>query len=348
MNRYRVRIFLCVFAAGRLVAPAAGAADDVPATVAELRDCIDWPKLPRLPGATDVRHRFKLCSYQAPATLAEAAAFFRKTLPAAGWVEDATAKPGFLHKDLLSVGFIKGSMRLAAIGVRIGPAIGPDGPSIVTLALEGNVDVRRFPRPADAKITKEWTSSVSFTTALTPADAAENYRKTIAASGWQEAPVESAKYFAKNGHVVHRFVKNGLEINVSAHATRDGRTEVRCSTGVRITFEPADVRAALTPKDVPTPATLLESRKVFDHQTFPRLPGAKISGGPSLLIVGSTDLAYSAPGPLADAVRFQRAAFAERGWKETWAGTATPNRVPLAYEKSGYLVSPARKLAMNS
>jgi hypothetical protein len=310
------------------------AADPTPATVAELRACIDWVNMPRLPGATAVRHRFASSTYQAPGSFADAAAFFRTALPPIGWAVDAPA-PGVDQKDYLSLGFTKGTLRLGVSGYRPDPA----GPMTVTVSLGGNVNVRSFPRPADATLTVEQPAVVMFTTAAKPADAAQACRTGIVGLGWREVPAESAKFFAKEGRVVLRFLRNGIEVGVVAATTPDGKTQVTVHTQVRQTFDPADVRAALAAKDIPAPATLTDALAVLDLRTFPRLPMAAKADRQTRPIARSSSVAYAAPATAEEAVRFHRAEFAARGWVETAADTDLPGRTTLTFEKAGYLVT---------
>ena len=134
------------FASAALQADGAGKAK--PATLAEIRDVIDWSKIPKPPGSQPSRNGFSLCSYKAPGTFLEAATFFRNSLPALGWKEDVKPIPGMDQKASLYVTFDKGDMRLSVTGYRSDP----QAPMTITLMNNGNVDVRNIPKPADAKI----------------------------------------------------------------------------------------------------------------------------------------------------------------------------------------------------
>jgi len=73
-----------------------------PATLAEIRDAIAWSQIPKPDGALPGRNGLSSCSYKAPGTSLEAAAFFRKNLPPLGWKEDTAPIPGVDQKDYLS------------------------------------------------------------------------------------------------------------------------------------------------------------------------------------------------------------------------------------------------------
>jgi hypothetical protein len=135
-----------------------------PATLAEIRDAIDWSKIPKPDGALPGRNGLSSCSYKAPGTFQGAAAFFRKNLPPLGWKEDTTPIPGVDQKDYLSVSFAKGEMHLSVSGYR--PE--PNAPMVITLSNNGNVDMRKFPKPADAKFRSNARLAAFYTTGASP------------------------------------------------------------------------------------------------------------------------------------------------------------------------------------
>ena len=320
-------------AASAFVAVSATAQEPAPATVAELRAAVDWATFPLPPGATDVRHRFASSTYKAPGTFADAAAFFRKAVPPLGWVEGPPT-PGIDQNAYLYLDFAKGPMRLAVNGYRIEPT----GPMTVTVSLLGNVDVRTFPRPADAAPRTQQPTAVMYATVAAPADAAKFCADGVRARGWRETPATGAAMLAKEGRIVQRFVQNGMEVGVVAAKEADGKTMVTCHTSVRHTFDPADVRA-LAAKDVPPLPTLKDYTAVLDLRQFPLMPGAKKQDRQTASITATARIACEVPATLAEVVAFHRKEFAARGWAETAADTDIPDRVELTYEKQGYLVT---------
>ncbi len=157
-----ISIGLLIFSSAALHAPG----DDKvkPATLAEIRDAIDWSKIPKPSGAESGRPGLSICTYKAPGTFLKAAEFFRSAMPAVGWKEDATPIPGVDQKDYLYLTFDKGDMRLSINGYRSDPK----APMTITLTNNGNVDIRAFPKPADANFRSNGRVAAFFTTAGKP------------------------------------------------------------------------------------------------------------------------------------------------------------------------------------
>lgn len=320
-------LLLLAFAAAPVTA-----ADPVPNTLAEIRAAVNWAKIPQPPGAAKVRHRLSTSHCTAPGTYAEVAEFYRKALPPLGWVEDKTPVPGLDPNSYLSVSFDKGAMQLSVSGYRSDPK----DPVSVTLSLSGNVDLRQFPKPADAKAKSDARGATYYSTGAKPLDAAEFCRKGILERGWKEVKADSFDFHAKEGRFVYRYLKNAMEITVVASTNKENQTEVTRSVGVRHKFDPSDVRESLAVKENPTPATLKEYIDVLDVRKLPVLDGAKLlerRKGPLALSNGA---AYKAPGKVADAEKLYGKALADAGWALRDTNYDLPDRIVMIFEKSGY------------
>jgi hypothetical protein len=81
--------------------------------------------------------------------------------------------------------------------------------------------------------------------------------------------------FAKEGRIVLRFLLNAMEIGVVASKNMAGETEVTLSSRVRYKFEASAIREALTPKEIPAPATGKDYLSVLDLRRFPLMKDAK-------------------------------------------------------------------------
>ncbi|MFO0936836.1 MAG: hypothetical protein U0798_10020 [Gemmataceae bacterium] len=305
-----------------------------PATVVQLRDAVDWTKMPMPPGAQTGRTGFSLCSYQAPGTFLDAAAFFREKWPALGWKEDATPIPGVDQKDYLYLSFDKGDMRISVNGYRIDPK----GPMTITLSLNGNVDLRSIPKPADAKFLSNSRTAAFFTTASSPKDAVEFCRKGILALGWKEVPDESAAFFAKEGRIIAQFQQNAMQIGLNAAKNMAGMTEVMLTSSVRSQLEAAQVREALTPKELVEPQAEKEYLSLLDLRALPLLEGAKKQARQTVAIARPHQLICQAPAKIDDAVKWYRKEFTAKEWKETLFDQSISDRVSMRFEKQGFLV----------
>jgi hypothetical protein len=203
----------------------------------------------------------------------------------------------------------------------------------------GNVDLRRIPKPADAKFRSNLRSSVFYTTAAAPADAADFCRKALLDRNWKEVPADSAKFFAKEGRIVLRFLQNAMEIGVIASKNMAGETEVTMLSKVRQTFDAKDVRNVLTPAEVPTPPTVDDYVAVIDLREFPLLKDATKRERQSTPVFRSNAITCQAPATLEDAIVFHRKELLKRGWKETRADMDIADRAEMYYEKQGYLLT---------
>ena len=311
------------------------AAKAKPATLAQIRDVIDWSKIPQPPGSQAARAGLSICSYKAPGTFLEAATFFRTNLPTLGWKEDATPIPGVDQQAYLYLTFDKGDMRLSINGFRADPK----APMTVTLSNNGNVDIRDIPKPADANFRSNGRLAAFFTTGSKPEVAADFCRKSLLERGWHEVPDQSAKFFAKEARIVLRFLQNAMEIGVVASKNDAGQTEVTISSHVRYKFAAGEVRKALTPEEIPTPASIKDYVAVLDLRSLPLMPGARKRDRQSQPIALSNSITCQAPGSLDDAIDFHRKELSTRGWKETRFDNQIDDRVELFFEKQGYLVT---------
>ena len=312
-----------------------GAASAKPATLSEIRDALDWSKMPKPPGAQSARAGLSICSYKAPGTFLEAATFFRNNLPALGWKEDATPIPGVDQKAYLYLAFDKGDMRLSINGFRANP----EKPMTITLSNNGNVDIRDIPKPADANFRSNIRLAAFFTTGSKPQEAADFCRKGILERGWKEVADESAKFFAKEGRIVLRFLQNAMEMGVVASKNDAGQTQVTISVHVRYKFDPNEIRNVLTPKEIPAPASEKEYLSILDLRTFPLMKDAHKRDRQTQAIALSNVITCQAPGSLEEAILFHRKRFLERGWQETHFDNQIGDRVELYFEKNGYLVT---------
>jgi hypothetical protein len=309
------------------------AAAPAPATLARVRDAVDWTKLPRPDGARPGRNGFSLCTFRAPGTFAEVAEFFRTSLRDLGWREESV--PGVDQKSYLYLSFQKGEMSLSINGYRTDPK----ALMAIFLTNGGNVDVRQIPKPADAKFRSNLRSSAFYTTAAAPADAGDFCRKALLDRNWKEVPADSAKFFAKEGRIVLRFLQNAMEIGVVVSKNMAGETEVTLFSKVRQTFDARDVRDVLTPAEVPVPPTVDDYVAVIDLREFPLMNDATKRERQSTPVSRSNAITCQAPATLEDAMDFHRKELLKRGWKETRADMEIADRAEVQYEKQGYLMT---------
>jgi hypothetical protein len=244
---------------------------DTAATLTEIRDAIDWSKLPLPAGAKPGRIGLSMYSLEVSGNFQELTAFFQKNLPSAGWKEDQTPIPGIDQKSFLFLNFDKGGIRLSISGYRLDPA----GPVSITISNLGNVDLRKLAKPADAKFLNNGRSVALYTTASSPEQAADFCRKALEKNGWKEAPADSAIFFAKQGRILLRFLQNAMEISVISAKNASSLTEVTISSGVRKTFDASEVRKVLTPKAVAVAANEKEYLALLDLRKLPLIKDAK-------------------------------------------------------------------------
>ncbi len=306
-----------------------------PATITEIKNAIDWAKMPKMPGATKISTELSYSSYDAPGTYLEAAEFYRKNLPALGWVEDSTPIPGVDQKSYLYVAFDKNGMRLNITGYRAKP----DGPMSINLTNAGNVDLRTYPRPAGAKVKNDSRSAVIFTTDMKPSEVADFCKKEMKAKGWKEGHDDSAEFHAKEGRTILRFLCNAMEITVVIYKNKEGQTETTYTVSVSHEMKQDDVAEAITGKMMARPAMYKEIVAVLDLTKMPRMEKAE------KLRLRQTDKAlpyadgYQCPASLEEVAKYYRKQLTGLGFTELSPDIEIDNMVQLKFEKAGYLVS---------
>jgi len=305
-----------------------------PATIAEIKNAIDWAKVPKLPGATKISTELSYSSYDAPGTFLEAAEFYRKNLPGLGWVEDTTPIPGVDQKSYLYVDFDKGGMRLSISGYRAKP----DGPMTITLTNSGNVDLRTYPRPAGVKAKNDNRSAVIFTTDMKPNEVADFCKKEMKAKGWKEGHDDSAEFHAKEGRTILRFLCNAMEITVVIYKNKEGQTETTYTVSVSHEMKQDDVAEAITGKTIATPASFKEIVAVLDLTKMPRMEKAE------KLRLRRTDKAlpfadgYQCPAGIEDVAKYYRKRLTDLGFTEISPDIEIDHMIQLKFEKAGFLV----------
>lgn len=306
-----------------------------PATIAEIKNAIEWTKVPKMPGATKISTQLSFSSYDAPGTFLEAAEFYRKNLPALGWVEDTTPIPGIDQKSYLYAVFDKGGIRLNISGYRAKP----DGPMTITLTNSGNVDLRTYPRPAGVKVKSDYRTAVIFTTDMKPSEVADYCKKELKAKGWKEGHDDSAEFHAKEGRTILRFLCNAMEITVVIYKNKEGQTETTYTVSVSHEMKQDDVAEAITGKKIATPATYQEVVALLDLTKLPRMEKAE------KLRLRQTDKAlpfadgYQCPAGVDDVAKYYRKQFAALGFTELSPEIEIDYMVQLKFEKAGYLIS---------
>ena len=314
-------------------AESANAADDPPApaskpvALVEVRQVIDWFKFPKPDGAMWEKTNLMGTHYWVPGTMAQAADFYRKTMTTQGWSETKKAFPDPEPDKYQSFEFSKAGF-LVSLALN-----GKNKHVEVRLFHLGNVDTRRLPKPADAKVANAYIHYVSYTTASKPELAAEFCRKEIAALGWRETQSQEAKFAAKEGKTILRLVQNAMQCNVTIARNKEGETEVVYQAYFRSEFDPADVAAAFAAKDIPKPATVKEALQTLDLRTLPHLGevAPKINNG--------LHAKYEPRASVAKAVAFYRKTLTELGWVLVPPLEDIDATGALHFEKAGYHLS---------
>lgn len=316
-----------------LIVPSNVSAQDTPkpATALQVKNAIDWSKVPLLEGATKKQTLFNHLNYQAPGTFSQAADFYAKQLPALGYNLDSSF-PAHDQKDYLSAMYIKDGMWLSLSGYRSAPA----DPMTITLMINGNVDVSLFPKVADAQIKHAQKNSVYYFSKQPPEDVASFYRKFMKAQGWTEKVEDMAAEWAKEGRHVLSFQQNAMECIVVA-AKKDGGVEVTCSALVRHNLSASDVAGTLGGSGLAKPATLAQAGKVLDIKSLPRMKNATAVRNQKeifALIIGTS---YQVPDSVDDATKFYRNLLKEKGCTELSPMLETDQLAMLYFEKEDFL-----------
>jgi hypothetical protein len=298
-----------------------------PATLAEVREAVDWLKFPKPDGAVWEETDVLTTRYWVPGTVAQAADFYRKAMATQGWSENKKANPESAPEKYQSAEFTKA-------GFLVSLSLNGKNTS-VTVALKncGNVEARRLPKPADAKVAAAHSGYLSYATSAKPEVAAESCRKEFAALGWRETPAPGAQGYAKQGVTALRFVQNAMECAVTITPNKEGGTEVVYAPEVRRNgFEPAEVAANLATKDIPKPATAKDALQALDLRRLPRL------GEGDFMINNGLRAKYETRASVAKAAAFYRKTLAELGWVLVPPLIDINERGVLQFEKAGFFL----------
>jgi hypothetical protein len=151
---------------------------------------IDLRRFARLAGADEPRGSSANLYYEAPGDVVKAVVFYRDKLKAEGWAEEPANTVDEIT-DLASIRFDKRGFHLELLISK------GDKPDRVRIQLEnqGNIDVRQFPRLADAaRGGLEGFNDVLYETQTKPDAAVTFYRKELGQRGWKEDKAENKVY----------------------------------------------------------------------------------------------------------------------------------------------------------
>lgn len=303
------------------------AQDAKPATFEQIKEAMDWEKLPLLEGAKKNRPFFNHTSYEAPGTFKQAAEFYRKELPKLGWTEDTSIVSGD-QTAYLSVSFEKDGQRLGLSGYRSKP----EDPMTITLMLGGNVDVSKFPKLDDATIKVNQKNSVYYTTKKPAEEVVSFCKKFMLERGWTEKPNPNAEMWAKEGRFVLEFEQNAIKASIVTAKETDGSRTVSYFSMVQDEMKSSQVTKMVTGKDQAKPATLKEAIDLINLSKLPKLD--KASKVKAIPIAAS----FEVSGSIEDVTNFYRKLLKDTGWKETTSMVETDNLAILYFNKSGFLL----------
>lgn len=303
-----------------------------PATVKQIKDAIDWSKVPNLTGATKVTSYFSQHSYVAPGTFAQAAQFYREQLPKLGWMED-TSIPDEGQKEYLSVNFEKNGMRLGVSGYRSKP----DDPMTITLSIGGNVDARQWPRLDDAQVKTSYKTGVVYLTKKSPEEFTAFCRKFMKEQGWTEQKEDGAETWAKEGRHVLSFNQNAIKATLVAAKEKDGGYLVSYVSYVQSELSAEDAREVMGQAQA-KPATLAEARQVIDISKLPRMEKAAKRQRDEKLLALPIGTSYEIPDAAGEVVKFYRQLLKDQGCTELPAIMESDTNAILYFEKAGFLL----------
>ncbi len=310
-----------------LVPVALLAQDAKPATFEQIKEAMDWEKLPLLEGAKKNRPFFNHTSYEAPGTFKQAAEFYRKELPKLGWKED-TSIDGGDQTAYLSVSFEKDGQRLGLSGYRSKP----EDPMAITLMLGGNVDVSKFPKLDDATIKVNQKNSVYYMTKKSAEEVVSFCKKFMLERGWTEKPNPNAEMWAKEGRFVLEFEQNAIKATIVTAKETDGSRTVSYFSMVQDEMKSSQVTKMVTGKDQAKPATLKEAIDLINLSKLPKLDKAsKVKAIPIAM-------SFEASGTIEDVTNFYRKLLKDAGWKESTSMVETDSLAILYFNKSGFLL----------
>jgi len=256
------------------------------ATFSEGMKAIDLNRFPRLANADAGRGSSANLYYEAPGDVAGALRFYREKLKPEGWTENARHTVDEIQ-DLVTTGFDKDGFHL---NLQINNG---DKPNRIRIHIEhkGNVDVRRFPRLADAaKGGLEGFDDVLYETETKPEVAVEFYRKELTQRGWKEDKSENKEY--PDGSKTLLFEQHAMVLKL------------------RIDKDSVRIQSELIGEYIPRPASASDTLAAIDLRKLPRMEGAMG------IQVDSARVEYAVAGTIADVLRFYRREFPKKGWAE--------------------------------
>lgn len=309
-----------------------------PATAKQLKDAVDWSKMPKLASAKKVQTFFAQQTYEATGTFQEAADFYRKELPNLGWKEDKSVDPTADQKTYLSLFFLKDGMGLQVSGYRSMPS---DARMPVTLTLQGNVQCDKFPRASDAQIHNASRNSVYYYSKLPAKELVDFSRKFMKEAGWKEAQEDMYEKWAKEGRHVLKFVQNAMQFGVVIAPDQQKKDVLSVSyyAHVQHDLKPEEVATTTSEKKaLPKAATMKEAIEVIDLGKFPRVAGAEPRRGDKQVVAIPIATSYQTKENLDDVVKFYQDGLSEKGWKEQEGAIITDNLAIICFEKQEFLL----------
>jgi hypothetical protein len=317
-----------------LFTPMGLAQDTKPATVQQIRDSIDWSKVPRMEGATKANSFFNHMMYKTPGTYLQAAEFYRKHMPGLGWKEDTSMNVGGDQSTYLYVPFDKDGILMTLTGYKGKP----EEPMSLTLMIFGNVNVGAFPKMADAKVISSNRNAVFYSSPSKAEDIVAFCKKFMVDAGWTEHVEDMAATWAKEGRHVLKFRQAAMECTLVVATQKDGTCQVNYSSMVANTVDAAEVKALFTSKELAKPTTLANAVKVIDISKLPRMNNAEKFKYHKELYALPIGTSYRVPESNEAVAGFYRKLLTDAGWKELNHGTEMDNLSRLYFEKEGYLL----------
>jgi hypothetical protein len=289
--------------------PSQTAAMPPAATYSEGMKVIDLNRFPRLSNAEAGRGSSADLYYEAPGDVPGALRFYQEKLQVEGWTEEARQTVDEIE-DFVTTGFDKDGFHL---NLQINKG---DKPNRVRIHLEhkGNVDVRRFPRLADAaRGGLESFDDVDYETETEPEAAVTFYRKELAQRGWKEDKSESKEYPGGTKTLV--FDQHAMLVKL-----RIDKGSVR-------------IQSELIGAAIPRPASAADALAAIDLRQLPRMEGAVGAR------VDSAGLEYSVAGTIEDVLQFYRNEFGKKGWAEkSPAPPHSDNQAGVRFAKGQFIV----------
>jgi hypothetical protein len=278
------------------------------ATLSEGMKAIDLNRFPRLAGAEPGRGSSADMYYEAAGDTLKGVAFYREKLKADGWKEKPRNTIGEIE-DFLTTSFDKGAFHLK-LQINNG-----DQPNRVRIHIvnKGNIDVRQFPRLADAAVGGlEGFDDVRYETETKPDVATEFYRKELIKREWKELTSKSKDY--PDGTKTLVFTQKAIILSL------------------RIDKDSVRIQSELLGDRIPRPASEQDTLYAIDLRELPRMKGA------SAARVDSARVEYTVASTMADALQFHQGAFAKLRWAERLPRPSqSPDRAHLRFTKGLFL-----------